>query len=237
MKNFKLYNAVTSLILISLSALVGCGKYGKVGNFYIIKPGDTLYSVARKHKVSVQQLATVNKIGAPYVIHKGRRLIINNNSPNIRQVNKIRNNKIQQIIPNKTIDYSAINKSNKIAWTWPVKGKIIKSFEVAGPDKGNGIKIAGKQGEAVLSAASGKVVYAGNNLRGYGNLVIIKHNEEFLSAYAHNEKILVSEQQIVNKGQAIATMGKTDAKNVQLHFEIRYKGKPVDPLKIISRKH
>ncbi len=123
---------------------------------------------------------------------------------------------------------------NRISWGWPAKGKIIKTFIVAGPNKVNGIDIAGKKGDLVLSAANGRVVYSGNNLRGYGNLVIIKHNEDFLSAYAHNEKILVKEQQIVTKGQKIATMGDTDANRVVLHFEVRYKGKPIDPLKVLG---
>ncbi|HSS26915.1 MAG TPA: peptidoglycan DD-metalloendopeptidase family protein [Usitatibacter sp.] len=114
-------------------------------------------------------------------------------------------------------------------WMWPVKGKVIAPFNEAS----KGMDIAGKKGAPVLAAASGRVVYAGVGLRGYGQLVIIKHNETWLSAYAHNDKILVKEQQDVKKGQKIAEMGSTDADQVKLHFEVRRQGKPVDPAKYL----
>lgn len=118
-----------------------------------------------------------------------------------------------------------------IQWGWPVKGRLIKNF--AAGDLCKGIDIAGKAGTPVLAAASGKVVYAGNGLRGYGELLILKHNDEFLSAYAHNQKLLVSEGQTVRIGQEIARMGNTESKQVMLHFEIRRAGKPVDPVKFL----
>lgn len=114
-----------------------------------------------------------------------------------------------------------------IDWMWPVKGKVISPFTEAS----KGMDIAGRKGAPVLAAASGRVVYAGVGLRGYGQLVIIKHNDTWLSAYAHNDKILVKEQQDVKKGQKIAEMGSTDADQVKLHFEVRRQGKPVDPAK------
>jgi len=116
-----------------------------------------------------------------------------------------------------------------VDWMWPVKGKVIAPFNEAT----KGMDIAGKKGAPVLAAASGRVVYAGVGLRGYGQLVIIKHNETWLSAYAHNDKILVKEQQDVRKGQKIAEMGSTDADQVKLHFEVRRQGKPVDPAKYL----
>ena len=100
-----------------------------------------------------------------------------------------------------------------------------------------GIKIAGKRGELIKAAANGRVVYAGSGLRGYGNLIIIKHTDDYLSAYAHTDKILVKEKQQVNGGQKIATMGSSGASRVMLHFEIRYHGKSVDPLKILPKKN
>ncbi len=116
-----------------------------------------------------------------------------------------------------------------IDWTWPVKGKVLSGFTEAS----KGIDIGGKKGAPVLAASGGRVVYAGTGLRGYGKLVIIKHNDTWLSAYAHNENILVKEQQEVKRGQKIAEMGSTDADQVKLHFEIRRQGKPVDPAKLL----
>ena len=114
-----------------------------------------------------------------------------------------------------------------IEWSWPATGKIVAGFNDTSTAKG--LDIAGTEGQPVLAAASGKVVYSGSGLRGYGNLVIIKHNKTYLSAYAHNKRILVKEGQAVARGQKIAEMGNSDAKRVQLHFEIRKLGKPVDP--------
>jgi lipoprotein NlpD len=118
-----------------------------------------------------------------------------------------------------------------IAWIWPARGKIVSVF--ASNSLNKGIDISGKAGSPVIAAAAGKVVYAGSGLRGYGALIIIKHSDEFLSAYAHNQKILVREGQQVTGGQAIAKMGATEAHRVALHFEIRKAGQPVDPLKYL----
>ena len=114
-------------------------------------------------------------------------------------------------------------------WTWPVKGKVIAPFT----ENAKGMDIGGKKGAPVVAAASGRVVYAGAGLRGYGKLIIIKHNDTWLSAYAHNDNLLVKEQEDVRKGQRIAEMGSSDADQVKLHFEVRRVGKPVDPQKIL----
>jgi lipoprotein NlpD len=119
--------------------------------------------------------------------------------------------------------------SEDVDWMWPVKGKVLAPFT----ESAKGMDIAGRKGAPVLAAAGGRVVYAGSGLRGYGKLVIIKHNNTWLSAYAHNENILVKEQDDVKKGQKIAEMGSTDADQVKLHFEVRRQGKPVDPAKIL----
>ena len=125
--------------------------------------------------------------------------------------------------------------ASNIAWQWPTQGNVIQGF--SNSDGGNkGVDISGSRGQAVKAAASGRVVYAGNALRGYGNLIIIKHNDDFLSAYAHNDKILVSDQQEVKAGQEIAKMGSTGTNAVKLHFEIRYKGKSVDPVRYLPRR-
>ncbi len=121
-----------------------------------------------------------------------------------------------------------------VEWAWPTPGKVIAGFGETGGSKG--VDILGQAGQAVLAAASGKVVYSGSGLRGYGKLVIIKHNKTYLSAYAHNSQILVKEGQDVTKGQKIAEMGSTDTDKTKLHFEIRKLGKPVDPARYLPEK-
>ncbi|CBG89796.1 murein hydrolase activator NlpD [Citrobacter rodentium] len=121
------------------------------------------------------------------------------------------------------------------AWRWPTDGKVIESFGAT--EGGNkGIDIAGSKGQAIVATSDGRVVYAGNALRGYGNLIIIKHNDDYLSAYAHNDTMLVREQQEVKAGQKIATMGSTGTSSTRLHFEIRYKGKSVNPLRYLPQR-
>jgi lipoprotein NlpD len=121
--------------------------------------------------------------------------------------------------------------NDRLDWTWPAKGKLIGAFSETANLKG--IDIAGTAGEPVVASAPGKVVYAGTGLRGYGKLIIIKHNSIYLSAYAHNREILVKEGQQVARGQKIAEMGNTDAEQVKLHFEIRRLGKPMDPVRYL----
>lgn len=120
-----------------------------------------------------------------------------------------------------------------VSWSWPSGGPVVAAFE---ENKTKGLAISGKAGDPVLAAADGRVVYAGSGLRGYGNLVIVKHNALFLSAYAHNQTLLVKEDQVVRRGQKIAEMGSTDAERVQLHFEIRRQGKPIDPARLLPAR-
>jgi lipoprotein NlpD len=122
---------------------------------------------------------------------------------------------------------------DELGWIWPGKGGVIAEFDEV---KNKGVDIAGSAGDAVVAAADGKVVYAGAGLRGYGNLIILKHNNTYLTAYAHNQSLLVKEDQAVKKGQKIAEMGSSDTDRVKLHFEVRRQGKPVDPLKYLPAK-
>jgi lipoprotein NlpD len=122
---------------------------------------------------------------------------------------------------------------DRLSWMWPSDGKIVATFDEG---KNKGIDIAGKAGQQVMAAGAGKVMYAGSGIRGYGNLVIVKHSNSLLSAYAHNRNIVVKEGQNVNKGQMIAEMGDSDADSVKLHFEIRQQGKPVDPSKFLPNR-
>src|SRR5439155_10826617 len=122
-----------------------------------------------------------------------------------------------------------------VAWIWPTStgDPVIAGFD---EEKNKGIDIGGKPGDAVVAAADGRVVYAGAGLRGYGNLIILKHNNTYLTAYAHNQQLLVKEDQSVQKGQKIAEMGNSDADRVKLHFEIRRQGKPVDPARYLPNR-
>lgn len=138
--------------------------------------------------------------------------------------NCIASNDITTKLHNKTIEN----------WYWPTKGKIINDFSIKNGNQG--VDIAGTRGQPIIATANGKVVYAGNALRGYGNLIIIKHNDDYLSAYAHNDILLVKEQQEIIAGQQIATMGSTGTNITKLHFEIRYKGKSVNPIHYLSHQ-
>ncbi|WP_196888149.1 peptidoglycan DD-metalloendopeptidase family protein [Rubrivivax gelatinosus] len=128
---------------------------------------------------------------------------------------------------------AARDGDDDVNWTWPAAGSVVAGFDEV---RSKGLSIAGKAGDPVYAAADGRVVYAGSGLRGYGNLIIVKHNATYLSAYAHNQTLLVKEDQAVRRGQKIAEMGASDADRVQLHFEIRRQGKPVDPAKLLPSR-
>jgi lipoprotein NlpD len=151
------------------------------------------------------------------------------NAPTVQETKPVESKPVS--VEDKKPVQPAPAEDDDLDWAWPSRGKLVASFNESNNAKG--IDIAGKSGQAVLAAESGKVVYSGSGLRGYGKLVIIKHNKTFLSAYAHNSQILVKEGQSVTKGQRIAEMGNSDADQIKLHFEIRRLGKPVDPLRYL----
>ena len=131
----------------------------------------------------------------------------------------------------KAEEKTSVESAENIDWAWPTKGKVVANFNEA---SNKGLDIAGTTGQAVNAAAAGKVIYSGSDLRGYGNLVIIKHNSTYLSVYANNSQILIKEGQVVSRGQKIAEMGNSDSNSVKLHFEIRRQGKSVDPSKYLA---
>jgi lipoprotein NlpD len=137
---------------------------------------------------------------------------------------------VPTVVPGTTV---AASDDEKLSWMWPADGKVVATFDEG---KNKGIDIAGRMGQQVLAAGAGKVMYAGAGIRGYGNLVIVKHSNSLLTAYAHNKAILVKEGDKVNKGQVIAEMGDSDADAVKLHFEIRQQGKPVDPSRFLPSR-
>lgn len=218
------------VVLIAVN-LYGCAssKYASIRNrqhlkaplTYIVKPKDTLYSIAWRYGLDYREVATINNINGTYHIRSGQKLRL--------VPPRYKNNKVTaSSLPSMAL---ATAQYCTIAWMWPAQGKIINNFSEYNFNKG--IDIAGIKNSSVLAAAGGKVVYSSNGLRGYGNLIIIKHNDEYLSAYAHNEKLLAHEGQNIQAGEMIAKMGDTDAKRVMLHFEIRRAGKPVDPLQFL----
>ena len=154
---------------------------------------------------------------------------------NLASTQKEDNPKAEKVIASGVTPGTTVtaNDDEKLSWMWPSDGKIVATFDEG---KNKGIDIAGKMGQQVMAAGSGKVMYAGSGIRGYGNLVIVKHSNSLLSAYAHNRTILVKEGQNVTKGQPIAEMGDSDADAVKLHFEIRQQGKPVDPAKFLPSR-
>jgi len=135
--------------------------------------------------------------------------------------------------PAPTVAAASAGGDDEINWIWPGNGPVLAGFDEA---KNKGLDIGGSAGDPVVAAAEGRVVYAGAGLRGYGNLIILKHNSTYLTAYAHNQTLLVKEDQSVKKGQKIAEMGNSDADRVKLHFEVRRQGKPVDPSKYLPSK-
>ena len=176
------------------------------GGEHLVQRGETLAAIGRRYGTDYLTLAQLNNIRAPYTIYPGQRL---------RLPGSARAGVSTPIAP-------------PGGWTWPVAGTTLRGYSAAhGGNKG--LDIAGQIGQPIRAAAAGTVVYAGNGLRQYGNLVIVKHNEDYLSAYGHLENIAVAEGSAVNRGQTIASMGGPGDGRGMLHFEIRYRGTPIDP--------
>ncbi|WP_328590799.1 peptidoglycan DD-metalloendopeptidase family protein [Cognaticolwellia mytili] len=276
---FDLFNINNLLVLIMVLAINGCSSRSKPapvvdvqgslplsqrikqsvkGNEYIVKKGETLYSIAWRADVDVRTLANINNISAPYNIYPSQKLFLSKKSSQPSKT-RVKSKSFRTTEPKvikkpiaqkKKQEYGGNVTERKVSkkaqqpktafsqkirkWRWPAKGKVIQQFSTA--KQGNkGIDIAGRRGDSVKATADGKVVYAGDALQGYGQLVIVKHNDDYLSAYAHNDRILVKEQQVVKSGQVIAKMGDTDAERVMLHFEVRFRGKSVNPMKYLSK--
>lgn len=218
----------------------------KATGFHIVEKGDTLFSIAWTYGWDYHELANTNSIAKPYIIYAGQKIDIANppavkKSAIVTSAGKTSKPKAKQEKPAKHTAKTSLNTpinpslSTRKGWNWPAKGKVIGRFTTKNPQN-KGIDIVGKLGESVSAAAAGKVVYAGKGLRGYGNLVIIKHDAKFLSAYAHTSRILVREKEKIKAGQIIAEIGSTGTNRVKLHFEIRRNGRPVDPLQFLPKR-
>jgi len=205
--------------------------------WHTVRSGDTLFSIAFAHGRDFRAVARLNKIEPPYTIYPGQRIQIRTHEKRRSRSQKKRTP--ASVVTNKQHDNKArkspVRAASSVSWVWPVAGKVIRNYKANAPRK-KGIGISGRRGQAVTAAASGKVVYSGDGLIGYGKLIIIKHNESYLSAYAHNRRVDVKEGQLVKRGEKISSMGDNENNQPMLHFEIRKNGKPVNPLAYLPRR-
>lgn len=194
--------------------------------YHVVQRGETFYFIAWRFGKDFRQLADINNLKPPYQVSVGQKIYLKGKTQYYQYAPKASVVKPGAIpVSQPTPKLSSVKR-----WLMPATGKIIKGYS----SLNKGINIAGQQGEAIRASAAGEVVYAGDGLRTYGNLLIIKHNDIYLSAYAHNQRLLVKEGQLVKAGQKIATMGSSGTNRVMLHFELRKRGKPVNPLNYIK---
>jgi lipoprotein NlpD len=205
---------------------------------YTVKAGDTLYSIARKHGVDYHDLAKWNGIGSDYRLEIGQVLKLDaakSATPKRRAKAPVEvAHEDVTVAPREAPEPAAAAMERYYQWQWPLRGEIAKTYSPEGGSKG--LDIAGDLGQTVIAAAPGRVVYSGSGLKGYGELVIIKHDETYLSAYGYNRKRLVNEGDLVTAGQAIAEVGLGPEQKPLLHFEIREHGKPIDPLPLLPKQ-
>lgn len=244
--------------------LPGIENYGKPG-YYTVRPGDTIRRIGIETGQTWQNLVRWNNLERPDIIEVGQVLRVIPPGANpvgaapaataAGSVDPVTGVVTRPVTPQPAIAPAAgaagattavpstaipptrpsasSTGDEDVGWIWPAHGALIAGFSEA---KNKGLDIGGKAGDPVIAAADGRVVYAGAGLRGYGNLIILKHNNTYLTAYAHNQTLLVKEDQSVQKGQKIAEMGNSDADRVKLHFEIRRQGKPVDPARYLPAR-
>ena len=227
-----------SLVFFSLF-LSGCGStvtvpvrdrsHNIAPNYYRVQEGDTLYSISWRYHLDYKSVAAANKITPPYTIYVGQNILLRGKKSSAVDGGTKRQASTQRKPAKTDVASSGLVIPNEtLRWQWPIEGEVVKEFSLSGTvNKGIGIK--GSPGQRVNAAADGTVVYAGGNLRGYGKLVILKHNNHFLSAYGNNEEIRVREGETVSVGQSIGTLGTSSALVEVLHFEIRLNGKPHNP--------
>lgn len=234
----------TAGVVPSVKPPQGFEHAGKPG-YYTVKPGDTLTRIALENGQSPRDIALWSQVENPNRIEVGQVLRVVPPVGQEVQVQAVSRATVstgtlgQPAAPAATTAASETRPApaaaieSEINWIWPTNGPVLAGFDDV---KNKGIDIGGVAGEPVLAAADGRVVYVGAGLRGYGNLIILKHNNVYLTAYAHNQTLLVKEDQSVLKGQKIAEMGNSDADRVKLHFEVRRQGKPVDPAKYLPAR-
>ena len=219
--------------------LPGAENAGKPG-YYTVKPGDTLIRIGMDNGQSWRDILRWNKLDNPNLIETGQVLRVAPPQPDAvaRPATAVASAPTAAASAPKPVTAGPATSGpttdaaeDALSFQWPARGNVIAGFDES---KNKGLDIGGKAGDPVVAAADGRVVYAGAGLRGYGNLIILKHNNTYLTAYAHNQTLLVKEDQVIKRGQKIAEMGSSDADQVKLHFEVRRQGKPVDPVKYLS---
>ncbi|CAI9387920.1 MULTISPECIES: amidase activator ActS [Citrobacter] len=216
------------LLIAGCSGSKSSNSGSGAGAVYTVKRGDTLYRISRTTGTSVKDLARLNGISPPYTIEVGQKLKLGGSKTASAKSTKKSSTKTAAVRPSSSVPQSSWPPVGQRCWQWPASGKVILPYSTA--EGGNkGIDISAARGTPVYAAGAGKVVYVGNQLRGYGNLIMIKHSEDYITAYAHNDTMLVNNGQSVKAGQKIATMGSTDAASVRLHFQIRYRATAIDP--------
>lgn len=221
------------ILLLGIMYLFGCGvreglapveesrwhEMNHAAKYHTVKKGETLYAIAFRYDQDYHHLAVLNHLNAPYTLHAGQSIKL---KPNLKS------KPLLPVLP----EFPMFSSSDQ--WLWPAHGRVATPFS---PPKGHkGIEIAGKQGQKIHASASGVVAYAGNGLPGYGNLIILKHNQQYLTAYGNNQRNLVHEGQKVEKGAVIAEMGLVNRRFWGVHFEIRKLGEPVNPLNYLHKK-
>lgn len=234
---------------------------------YQVQQGDSLYSIAWRFKRDYKELAAINNIRDPYIIHVGQviklatyqdeipsksgytgQTIVKKTANSANTVRSTTTQKsssrhstsqsktsIKRVSSSSSSSVASVSANTKLTWQWPAKGNIIQTFSSSSVGK-KGIQIAGNAGDSITAAADGQVVYSGNSLVGYGNLVIVKHNDTYLTAYAHNRRVTVKEGELVKGGQSIAEMGASGTDRNKLHFEIRKEGEPVNPMLYLPKR-
>ena len=235
-------------------ALPGAENAGKPG-YYSVKPGDTLIRVGLESGQNWRDIARWNNIDNPNLLEVGQvlRVVAPGADTTATTARPVPPTKVETrpldgsgaapvavaaaasvpaapAAPAASATAAAAPKDDDVAWAWPTAGTVAGAFEEG---RSKGLVFTGKAGDPVLAAGDGRVIYVGSGVRGYGNLVIVKHNATYLTAYAHNQTLLVKEDQVVRRGQKIAEMGSSDADRVQLHFEIRKLGRPMDPARLL----
>jgi len=230
-----------------LAVLVACGSAPVGPGFYRVERGDTLLKIARSNRVSVQGIVRWNNLSNPDSIEVGQvlRVVPPGNSAPITSATASSGSYSGRGRGSAAAPAAAAPRSapsdvspapapaSSISLVWPTNGTVVRRFDGS---NSKGIDIAGSAGTPVVAAAAGTVVYAGNGLRGYGNLLILKHNADYLTAYAHNRVLLVKEGQSVTQGEKIAEMGDSDTDRAMLHFELRYQGRSIDPSRALPAR-
>lgn len=226
------------------STLPGYENAGKPG-YYTVKPGDTLIRIGLEHGQSWKDIARWSNLENANLIEVGQVVrVVPPTSSTASSSSGSGGRAVAPVVASSGGTAEAAEPApkpatpapaadNSMGFIWPASGPVLGGFDES---RNKGVDIGGKAGDPVAAAADGRVVYAGAGLRGYGNLIILKHNDTYLTAYAHNQKLLVKEDQNVKKGQKIAEMGSTDADRVKLHFEVRRQGKPVDPSRYLPSR-